>query len=259
MIVYFSGTGNSRAVAQRLGSLLCDSLYEISGVAAARPEAVEPLSLNSGEGRVVWVFPTYSWGVPPVVARFIREVRADATVAGAVHWMVTSCGDDAGRIDDVFRRLISARGWTVAKAAFSVIMPNTYTLMKGFDVDSPEVAASKLEAMPDAVSRIAAIIDGRAEARTLLRRGAFSWIKTAVIYPWFRKFAMSPRPFHTTGACTACGLCSRKCPLMNIEMAADGPLWHDNCAMCLRCYHICPCHAVAYGKSTDGKGQYIFR
>ena len=27
--------------------------------------------------------------------------------------------------------------------------------------------------------------------------------------------------------------------------------------MCLRCYHICPRRAVAYGKSTATKGQYL--
>ncbi len=258
MIVYFSGTGNSRAVAQRLGSLLCDSLYEISGIAAARPSEAAMLSLAAGDSRIVWVFPTYSWGVPPVVGRFIRDIRTDDSVGAAVHWMVTTCGDDTGRTDGVFRRLVEARGWKAAGAAFSVIMPNTYTLMKGFDVDTPEVAAAKLEAMPAAVERIAAVIDGRGERQSLIHRGAFARIKTAIVYPWFKKYAMSARPFHTTAACTACGLCSRKCPLMNIEMTADGPRWHDNCALCLRCYHICPCHAVAYGKATEGKGQYMF-
>lgn len=38
----------------------------------------------------------------------------------------------------------------------SVIMPNTYVLMKGFDVDTPEVADAKLKAMPDRVAHIAA-------------------------------------------------------------------------------------------------------
>lgn len=256
MIVSFSGTGNSRAVAVRLSKLLGDKVYSISGSAALCPVAERPLALEAGDKRVVWVFPTYSWGVPPVVARFVREIHVQESFSSARHWMVATCGDDIGRTDAVFRRLMAGRGWKTC-GAFSVVMPNTYTLMKGFDVDSPELVRKKLEAMPGAVDRIAAMISGREEARDILVRGAFPWVKTAVIYPWFKHFAMSPKPFHATDACTVCGLCSRKCPLNNISMTPDGPRWGDECALCLRCYHICPRHAVAYGKATDGKGQYM--
>lgn len=68
---------------------------------------------------------------------------------------------------------------------------------------------------------------------------------------------MSPKPFRHTEKCTSCGLCSRSCPMENIAMKPGGPEWGKHCALCLRCYHICPTHAVAYGKATDGKGQYI--
>jgi Fe-S-cluster-containing hydrogenase component 2 len=37
--------------------------------------------------------------------------------------------------------------------------------------------------------------------------------------------------------------------------AAARPFWRDNCMLCSRCYHICPRHAVQYGKTTVGKGQ----
>lgn len=258
MILYFTGTGNSRAVAYELGRRLGDeSIIAIEGTLASAP-ADASLSLSEGEKRVVWVFPTYSWGVPPVVARVIRSVRAADGFAHVCHYMVTTCGDDMGRADGIFRRLIGGRGWKAAREAFSVIMPNTYTLMKGFDVDSPDVANSKIAAMPARVSEIAARICSADPEGSLLTRGSFPGIKTGIIFPWFKKFAMSPKPFRFTDACTACGLCARKCPLGNITMSADGPQWADNCALCLRCYHICPRHAVAYGTATDGKGQYLF-
>lgn len=258
MIVCFTGTGNSRAVALRLAERLGDGLYMIEGEAASAPSAVAPLGLRpEDKGRVIWVFPVYSWGVPPVVARFILDVRVSEGFARAEHRMVCTCGDDAGMTDRVFRRLVGSRGWECAPEAFSVIMPNTYTLMKGFDVDSPEVRKAKLDAMPAAVERIAGMIEGREEMRPMFVRGGFARLKTGIVYPWFKRFAMSPKPFRSTGACTVCGACARKCPLGNITMTADGPQWGANCALCLRCYHVCPRHAVAYGKATDGKGQYL--
>lgn len=87
--------------------------------------------------------------------------------------------------------------------------------------------------------------------------GGMAWLKTRLIYPWFVRHSMSPRPFRHTDACIACGACMRACPMANISADALGrPVWADDCAFCLACYHACPRHAVAYGHTTDKKGQY---
>lgn len=256
MIICFTGTGNSLVVARELRKHIGDEIFVMRGEAAAAPGNLPELSLPEGDKRVVWVFPVYSWGVPPVVARFIREIKVSERFACALHHMVVTCGDDIGMTDRVFRKLIGARGWNAATEAYSVIMPNTYVLMMGFNVDSSEVASAKLAEMPAAVEDIALSIIGKKSCHRLVR-GAFAWFKTSVIYPSFKRSAMSAKPFHSTDGCTVCGLCARECPLDNITMSKDGPEWGANCAMCLRCYHICPRHSVAYGKTTNGKGQYI--
>ena len=34
-------------------------------------------------------------------------------------------------------------------------------------------------------------------------------------------------------------------------------VWGMDCTSCLACYHVCPQHAVQYGKRTKDKGQYF--
>lgn len=246
MIIWFSGTGNSRLVAEGLSDYLKDS--SLVRITADTPDL---LSVSEEES-VVWVFPVYSWGVPPVVRNYIRRVTI---VGGARHFMVCTCGDDCGLTYIMWRRLIRRRGWC-AGGGFSVEMPNTYVSLPGFDVDCPEVMRKKLDSCGERIRFIGRAIRVGARIDTTVR-GKFAWVKTKIIYPFFMRFLMSPKPFHHTDACVECGKCARICPLGNISIVKDGPKWGKNCAGCLACYHVCPHNAVQYGNRTRGKGHYI--
>jgi ferredoxin len=248
MILYFSGTGNSRWVAMQLASLLEDIAHDIA-------ETLKDVT----DSKIIWVFPIYSWGLPPVVKQFIRNQRLKFHPE-TVHHMVCTCGDDIGFAHELWRKEIRKNHLGVAGDAFSVIMPNTYTLMKGFDVDTPEIKNQKLLAASDRVKYVARQISShqsRQEFITDVTKGSWAWMKTHVIYPYFMRFCMSPKLFHATHDCISCGRCAKECPLHNIVMIERQPKWGGNCTMCLRCYHTCPQHAVAYGKATRCKGQYL--
>lgn len=261
MIIWFSGTGNSRAVSMQLWELLRQSMERIT------PElSGQTLTIPEDEKMMIWVCPVYSWGIPPFVRKIVRELKGGA-LDRLVHHLVLTCGDDCGRAPEMWRRDLRRRGWTAGNI-YTVIMPNNYVAMKGFDVDSEEVAARKLEQAHTRVAEIAEELkaadvgmssaDGNSRWTTDVVRGSFAWLKTNVVYPWFVRHAMSPKAFHVSSDCISCGECVRICPLSNIVLSSDfmRPEWGMNCAGCLACYHICPRHAVAYGDATAGKGQY---
>ncbi len=249
MIFCFSGTGNSLLVARELSRHLGHGIVMLEKDTLLRPKE-RLYELGDGED-ALWVFPIYSWGVPPVVRRFMRKVKLK-TPASTLHWMVATCGDDIGRADDQWRQEIGRRGWT-PRGAFSVEMPNTYVCMKGFEVDPPETERRKRDAMPARVAEIVAEIR-RGFSESDVVRGDYAWLKTAAVYPLFRAFCMSPAQFRTDPAkCSGCGACAKGCPLDNIAMKDGKPLWGPVCALCLRCFHGCPSRAVDYGKATEGK------
>ncbi len=248
MIICFSGTGNSALVAQRLAEALGDGLVMIDRAFYDNPVYRE----DEPSGRLMWVFPVYSWGVPPVVLSVIE--RIGNLPKGCPTWMVATCGDDAGYTDRMWRRAVESRGMTPI-GAYTLFMPNTYVCMKGFDVDGTELALDKEK---DTIGRLPSIVDaiGKRERQVEVTRGSFAWFKTTVIYPWFVKNMMKPSRFHVTDSCSGCGLCARRCPMDNIKMEGRRPVWSSLCAFCLRCYHRCPSKAVQWGSSTIGKGQY---
>lgn len=244
VIYCFSGTGNSRFVASRLAKALGAQVIMIGSGKVALPDA----------DNVVWVFPAYAWGVAPVMRRFIETVSAPDSWLSARHHMVVTCGDDIGLTHRQWRRLMQARRWH-DYGAYSVIMPNTYVLFPGFDVDSKHIEQQKLTSAEDRVNSIADMISCGFCGDDVVE-GMAAWLKSAVVHPLFVRFAMDPTPFHATDACSGCGKCALSCPMHNIMLSNGRPQWGTDCAMCLRCYHGCPAHAVAYGGITRGKGQY---
>ncbi|MCM1137263.1 MAG: EFR1 family ferrodoxin [Duncaniella sp.] len=255
MIIWFSGTGNSYYVASQLATHLGEKMIHMN------PEVLSSgsISIESTE-RIIWVFPVYSWGIPPFVLNIIHKISINGIKPATPHHLVLTCGDDTGLTAENWRKELRKRGWRTM-SAFSVQMPNNYVCMKGFDIDSPDIVNDKLQKAPQRIAEIAkSIIKGETTTDTV--KGRFAWIKSRVIYPWFVHNAMSPKAFHHTSDCISCSKCASICPLNNITMVSTGnqlktPLWGINCAMCLGCYHICPRHAVEYGDKTKNKGQYI--
>ncbi len=188
-----------------LGLLTGENIVMLEGDTLLRPEN---FSLTPAPRNIIWAFPTYSWGMPPVVARFHTSDSVKSAFDSAVHWMLTTCGDDIGMTDRRWRRIIRSRGWKAADA-FSVIMPNTYTLMKGFDVDDENTAARKLNAMPEQVKAIGGThIRRRCGSIAPVGPRCMATDKSSVIRPLFERFAMSRRHSTSTeGAPAADSVC----------------------------------------------------
>lgn len=250
MIFYFSGTGNSKWVAQQLAGVQQETLVFIPD---ALRNATTEFSLHEGE-KVGFVFPIYSWGPPPIVLEFISRLVLHKA---ATHYLffVCSCGDDTGLTESVMRKALAARGWECS-AGFSVAMPNNYVLLPGFDVDSKEVEQQKLLRARQALDEINRLV-GERQSLFRCHEGSMPFLKTRLIYPLFVRYGISAKKFRATDACVACGRCEKVCPTHNVTIAHRKPVWGDQCTSCLACYHVCPTQAVQYGKQTKGKGQYF--
>lgn len=250
MIFYFSGTGNSKWLAKQVSREQGEQLVFIPD---ALRETDCSFSLKEGE-KIGFIFPIYSWGPPPIVLEFIKQLTL-MNYGDHYLFFVCSCGDDIGLAKEVFEESIAAKGWN-CNAGFSMIMPNNYVLFPGFDVDSKELEQKKLVDVVPELVKVNEAIASRTNV-FLCKKGGFPFIKTRIIYPLFCRYGIEPKKFYATDACVGCKRCMQVCPMKNIEMAEGRPVWKKNCTSCLACYHICPKQAVQYGKITVKKGQYF--
>lgn len=249
MIFWFSGTGNSKWVAERLAAALGDRVYAIGECMKSGKFRFE---LQPQE-RIGFVFPIHSWGPAPIVLEFINKFHLDGYKRDNYCYMVCTCGDDIGNSVSLWRK---ALGRIEGNAAFSVQMPNTYIILPGFNTDSKEIESEKLR---KAESRIEDIITAVAERRNKdeVVTGGMAWAKTSLVYPVFRRFGRIDSGFKVDrDKCISCGICAGACPVENIEMKNGHPVWNGDCEMCLGCIHSCPQRAVEYFGATKKKGRY---
>ena len=81
MIVYFSGTGNSKYVAERLAAATNETAVSIEGLSAN-------ITLNDGE-RFGLVVPTYFWELPAIVREFLDKLTIKNAAGHYIYFVAT--------------------------------------------------------------------------------------------------------------------------------------------------------------------------
>ena len=251
MIFYFSGLGNTRYAAEFISDMLDETLSFIPHTSASETRF-------KGES-LGFLFPVYSWGVPPLVIDFINHLSDEfidkVKRRNTPVWTVMTCGDETGKAPEMLADLLRRRGLELS-AAWSVIMPNTYVLLPGFNVDNNKTETAKLDAVGPRLLEIGERIRKK-QWIIDVHHGSMAGFKTGVLFPIFKKWGIYPKRWHWTQECIECGKCAKSCPVGNITMIGSHPKWGNKCISCLACYHNCPTHAVEYGGITEHKGQYV--
>ncbi len=243
MVYYFSGTGNSKWVAQELARRTGDEAQDIAALIKDGPTAV----YAGKDARIGVVFPIYAWGVPTIMERFCKSITL---AQGAYAYAVCTCGGSAG---NAMKRLKRFFLW---RSAWSIMMPNNYII--GYDVDTPEEVARLKQDASEKIDSISKKILSSENAYDV-SEGKGAGIKTALVRPMFNRFARRTKPFYATDACNSCGQCVRDCPVKAIRLDGGKPHWvNRSCEQCLSCINRCPQKAIQYGRGTASKGRYFF-
>ena len=149
MIFYFSGTGNTRWVAQQLSQATGERLVDIAQ--ALRQNALH-YTLEHDE-RLGFCFPTHGWQPPHIMRNFIERVAITCST-NTYTYAITTCGDDTGETMTIFNNDLRKKGFH-ASTLFSVIMPETYVCLPFMLTDTPAREHQKIAEARTVVERIA--------------------------------------------------------------------------------------------------------
>jgi NAD-dependent dihydropyrimidine dehydrogenase PreA subunit len=247
MIFYFSGTGNSLYVAEKLHEAEGEELINI---ADALNENQFKYKVADDE-KVGIVFPVYYYGLPTIVSKFISQLTLENYEKPFVYTVIT-CGSSIGHADKMLANLLKQRNLQL-NSTYSIEMPDNYVMM--FDVPDKEKQALTLR---NAEKQIKTVIDDlKANKKGDFAKHGFIAPLTPIIYKIYGIYR-NTKKFYITDACTSCGLCEEICPSKVIQLASGKPEWTDKkCSHCTACINRCPTKALQYGNSTKKRGRYV--
>ena len=247
MIIYYTGTGNSRYLARILSKRLNDQIIN----------ATDMIKENKcgdfqSDKPYVFVCPTYAWQIPRVFEKFIKDSKYCGNKKA---YFILNCGGDIGNAGYHIKKLCKEKNFQY-KGVASIIMPENYIAIFSAPSEMEEQAILQRATQKTKLA-----------AKYILTEKSFpskktNWLdkrKSGIINTIFYKYIISDKKFYVTDNCISCGNCEKICPLHNIKLTDKKPIWNGNCTHCMACIGSCPTEAIEYGKHTKGLRRYYLK
>jgi len=244
MILYFSGTGNSRFAARQIAEITGDQAFDASDY--IRRNAGAELA---SEKPWVFVAPVYVSAPPLAFMDFLKKSRFSGSRRA---YFVMSCAGAMGA-SPVYCEKIAREKGLIYMGTAQLVLPQNYIAFFSMKTD-----AENRRILQDALPCIQALARDIAREQPFPRMRPKGWevLSTRlVLKPYYRWFIRAKK-FRADEGCIGCGKCAKVCPLGNIRLQEGLPRWGDRCTHCMACINLCPKDAIQYGRSTEGKARY---
>ncbi len=189
MIFYFSGTGNTKWVAQQLTDAIQEELIYI-------PDELRKnecsYTLKDGE-RLGFCFPTHGWQPPRIVRDFIRRSTFH-TPSDHYVFAITTCGDDMGYAMRILNKELKQKNLRT-DSAFAVKMPESNVCFSFLHLDTPEHEQQKIKKAKETVAHIAEIVRNKEKGVEKLIKGPIPFTYTYILGGYYNKHLITDEKF----------------------------------------------------------------
>lgn len=247
MIIYFTGTGNSRYVAEALADRLDDETVSANELIKAGQKGTFTSSKP-----YVFVFPVYVSNIAKPFADFLRN--SDFSGNNKAYFIATAAAA-AGTSANEGMNICKVKGLQYCGTEL-VRMPQNYIIY--FKMTEPEECDRRIAEALKKTEDFAHIIKSENNF-SLKKESAFSHGLTRWVEKLYYGFFTTTKQFYAKDDCINCGICEKRCPINNIIMKDGKPVWKDKCYHCVSCINSCPKKSIEFGKHTSDKPRYLCR
>lgn len=243
--LYFSGTGNSKFVAELFAAEMGCECHSIE-------EKADFGGLIQSADAVAFVYPIYGSRVPRIMREFVKahtgELNGKKLVILCTQLMFS--GDGARCFTD----LLPKGTYTVAYAEH-YNMPNNVNNFRVLHRTSERTVRRLVKKSRRKTARICADIrNGRIRKRGFNIVSRLFGLMQGMWMPMLEQGMM--RSVRIGGDCTGCGLCVKRCPMHNLTLLDGRAEAGGNCTSCYRCSNLCPERAISIYFNGRIKWQY---
>lgn len=232
-IIYYTGTGGSKLIAQLIKDKLINNHYYT---------LLERVSHNNMVNKeffdlIIVIFPLHGANAPEIVYKWIKNLPKGNKTKAAV--ISVSAGGEvifnrAGRLSSI--KLLEKQDYEVIYES-SLIMPSNFL------ISTPEaLSKALLIVLPNKIDLIANDIINNKIIR----------IKPSIVDKFISKIfeiekvgvKILGKTIKANENCNGCGLCERICLCGNIVMKSKKPQFNFKCNFCTACLYSCPNKAL---------------
>ena len=244
MILYFTGTGNSRYIAEKIAKEVKDELINVNEKIKQNDNSTIKI-----DGRLIFVMPTYAWRIPTIVRDWV--LRTDFIGVNQT-WFVMNCGSEIGNAAKYNKELCEYKNFIYMGTA-QVIMPENYIAM--FDAPGKEEVKQIISKAEPVIDNIIDLIK-EGKKFSIPRNNLYDRFMSGPVNKIFYSLFVKADAFKVDDKCIGCGKCEQICSLNNITVQENKPVWGKSCTHCMACICNCPTEAIEYGKKSIGKPRY---
>ncbi|MDE6401324.1 MAG: EFR1 family ferrodoxin [Clostridiales bacterium] len=260
LLIYFSGTGNTKRITELYKSEFDKLVYETDTVEL--PDGTDALKqINADAYELIgFGYPIHAFNAPKVILRACKALPKQRKRNGSItekRVFVFKTSGEPVRMSDVsslkMRNILKRRGYRVTNE-YQYVMP--YNII--FRHTDKQVYKMWQTAQALVPAHIAEITSGISHLPKKIFMGGFlAWVLRAE--HWGAH--INGKLYRATKNCVKCGKCVKLCPVNNIRIKKNGKVkFGGKCIMCMRCSMYCPKNAIELGlfKSWKVNGEYSF-
>jgi len=246
MIIYFSGTGNSRYLAEGLSTVLDDEIVNSNEIILKKGKTFH------SKKPFVFIAPIYAWRIPRVFDDFIKNNNFEGSNKA---YFIVNYGGSSGNAIHYVKKSLKNKNLELLGFA-GIAMPENYVAL--YDVPDDLGAKRIIESAKEKLMDFSYKIKNNEKFEDY-NSNIIPHLLSGIGNPIFYKFIVKDKGFNVNDSCISCGICVESCPLDNIVLEEGKPIWQGKCTHCMACISLCPKEAINYKNSTQNKPRYYLK